>query len=510
MLTGLEEIVIGGGVTTTEVTFYDHRGLRIADTPGIRAGHCETHDAKAQDAIDVADLLVFVITNELFDDVLGTDFRRLCNEKGRAKELMIVINKSSSDPGDTKTKLASIATVLEPWEAEDFPIVFTAARSWFHSLDEDDEAERKELAVQSNRAGLVEGIDRFVVERGLYARITTPLQAMEAALQALLDELGPGTPLEKGLLLLMTQCKRLFQAGRRDFQKDARALLDDLHAKIVQHGNALADAVGGPQDKFDQLQEKTDSLCRKLVDQAVAGMLAAQERQQSELEEQLQELAKTPLGEKILQALQATTTSSAGVTGRPQAFAHETPWQFDAKTGKNLAKAAEKGLAFLAKSAVGDATKNGLKAVSGSSLHETVKTVGKFVGYKFEAWQAVRIADTIGKGAKFLGPVLAIASVGMQVLEDHRQSKLADSIRDAKRGVRKGFRDFAQQVATALERRLEEILRVSYDAPVAIIDEQLAAVRERNAQATGKAEAIRGLMKDIVDLRLQVGQKMTA
>ncbi len=50
--------------------------------------------------------------------------------------------------------------------------------------------------------------------------------------------------------------------------------------------------------------------------------------------------------------------------------------------------------------------------VVGSGLHQTVLGVGKFVGFKFKPWQAVGIAKNLGNAAKFLGPAMAIVSVG--------------------------------------------------------------------------------------------------
>src|SRR5690606_2944338 len=112
MLTGIEDIKIGAGVTTDVVTQYQYKSLNIWDTPGILAGECEQHDAKALEAMAKADLLVYVITNELFDDIVGAAFRDLCFKQGRAKEMMIVINKFERRSGANKIILESIAILV--------------------------------------------------------------------------------------------------------------------------------------------------------------------------------------------------------------------------------------------------------------------------------------------------------------------------------------------------------------------------------------------------------------
>jgi BMFP domain-containing protein YqiC len=72
--------------------------------------------------------------------------------------------------------------------------------------------------------------------------------------------------------------------------------------------------------------------------------------------------------------------------------------------------------------------------VAGSSLHQGVVAVGKFVGFKFKPWQAVGIAKNIGNAARFLGPALALVSVGIDVLqiqqEQQRERQMADVRRD--------------------------------------------------------------------------------
>ena len=58
-------IVSGLGVTTTETHCYNWNGLNVIDTPGICTGRYSDHDEKAQRAIANADMLVYVVTEDL-------------------------------------------------------------------------------------------------------------------------------------------------------------------------------------------------------------------------------------------------------------------------------------------------------------------------------------------------------------------------------------------------------------------------------------------------------------
>lgn len=505
MLTGIEHIKIGAGVTTGVVTQYQHKSLNIWDTPGILAGECEQHDAQALDAIAKADLLVYVITNELFDDVVGAAFRNLCFNQGRAKEMMIVINKFESDSADKETKIAGITQVLEPKIPEDFPIVFTDAQSFFDSLDEEDEQERQELLALSNAEGFTKAIDGFVAQRGLYARLTTPLQQLQITLESKIDELTISDPLQKGLVSLLTQNKRVFQANRRDLIKKVGADLDKLNGQIVEQGNRLADALGGEQEEFEKIQDSSTHECERLINSALEDLQVTVNECLSDLEAELVELANTPASLKINEALEAVKNfSPEAKQGKVGSVSKDDPLKLNSALSQSLTKSAEKGFSFLAKSAVGDASKTGLKSVSGSTLHNAIKEIGGFFGYKFKAWEAVKIADKIGKGAKFLGPAMAIFGVGMQMYDDYQQSEHAKEILKIKRDIRKNFKEYSDAVRKSIDAQLEKLLDTGFDLSIINIDEALQEIRSQAEGKSDSANALRAQLKDVIMLREEI------
>ncbi len=505
MLTGIEHIKIGAGVTTDVVTQYQHKSLNIWDTPGILAGECEQHDAQALEAIAKADLLVYVITNELFDDVVGAAFRNLCFNQGRAKEMMIVINKSESDSADKETKIAGITQVLEPKIPEDFPIVFTDAQSFFDSLDEEDEQERQELLALSNAEGFTKAIDGFVAQRGLYARLTTPLQQLQITLESKIDELTISDPLQKGLVSLLTQNKRVFQANRRDLIKKVGADLDKLNGQIIEQGNRLADALGGEQEEFEKTQDSSTYECERLINSALEDLQVTVNECLSDLEAELVELANTPASLRINEALEAAKNFDPETEqGKVGSVSKDDPLKLNSALSQSLTKSAEKGFSFLAKSAVGDASKTGLKSVSGSTLHNAIKEIGGFFGYKFKAWEAVKIADKIGKGAKFLGPAMAIFGLGMQMYDDYQQSEHAKEILKIKRDIRKNFKEYSDAVRKSIDVQLEKLLDTGFDLPITNIDEALHEIRSQAEGKSDSANALRAQLDEVINLREEI------
>ncbi len=85
-LTGREDIAIGAGITTEKSHTYDWDGLKVVDTPGVHTELRPDHDEVTYRAIADADLLVFVVTNEMFDSHLAsTSVRSLSRRTNRMR-----------------------------------------------------------------------------------------------------------------------------------------------------------------------------------------------------------------------------------------------------------------------------------------------------------------------------------------------------------------------------------------------------------------------------------------
>ena len=62
---------------------------------------------------------------------------------------------------------------------------------------------------------------------------------------------------------------------------------------------------------------------------------------------------------------------------------------------------------------------------AGTQGHQVVKEVGHLFGKKFRPWEAVKIADKIGKAAKIGGFVLQIGLAGYEVYRGEREARNA-------------------------------------------------------------------------------------
>ena len=102
-LTQRDEIIIDSDVCTDHATAYDWQGVRLIDTPGVRAGFVE-HDHLTEDQITKSDLLIFMITAELFGEIIGSYFRDLAFTKRRASAIDARGEQDGSRSGHSRGK----------------------------------------------------------------------------------------------------------------------------------------------------------------------------------------------------------------------------------------------------------------------------------------------------------------------------------------------------------------------------------------------------------------------
>lgn len=157
-LTQIPEIEVGSGVKTLKTQAYDWNGIKVIDTPGIHTVLHPDHDEITYEAIANADLLVYVVTQELFDDYIGHDFRHLLLDQEKAGEMILVVNKMEdigNTPENQKIKRDDLLRVTDPYTPDQLRTVFIDAESYIDSLSEEDEEVAEELRERSNYDGLV-------------------------------------------------------------------------------------------------------------------------------------------------------------------------------------------------------------------------------------------------------------------------------------------------------------------------------------------------------------------
>lgn len=245
MLTGDDSVATGAKITTEETHTYEWNGLEIVDTPGVHTSLRPDHDEISYKAIASADILVFVVTNELFDSYMADHFRRLAIDKDKAGEMILVVNKMDRAAGGNTTAQQDIIreglrSVLAPYTPEQLHLSFLDAQSYLDSVEEREEDPElaDELLERSGYAQFIETLDLFVAEKALSSKLTTDLYELDNLLDKAISDLTPGSEdadidaLEENL----KQQRRILIDARTRMQREVQDIFNDASAQIRELG----------------------------------------------------------------------------------------------------------------------------------------------------------------------------------------------------------------------------------------------------------------------------------
>lgn len=510
-LTGRADIPIDADVCTDTVTAYDWNGIQLLDTPGIHAGY-PSHDAITLAAMHRADLLVFVLTNELFDDVIGSHFRELAFAQKKAPEMMLVVNKMGQDPGTPEIKKRDIEKVTEPLSCEDFRTVFVDARTYLEALDTPDEEERAELLEIANLKALVEGLNVFVKERGLLGRLTAPLFAFRSSAQQALAYILTEVPEERAAIELLHRKKGIFLSSRARLVTNLRGLLVRLQADIIALGDKVAGSIElGKQEQevrkaHEEAQRQAEDRCRHFAEECRRSI----EHELQELERQLEALQNSVLARELQGEINAKL--SRGRLDSQQQFTARPEWQAGAGTIppewlarlRRISEVANDIGKYAARWATGpfaEGTRIGsMTTARGSQAHRVVYDVGKFFGVKFRPWGAVRVARGIGIVGRVLGVIGGVLAVFAQIKEDKELDRYRRELKDARDQIRTAYREMALAVEKEFWEQFDRFSQDFYGTEIAAVDDLMGEISTRRQGRNTEAETFAELARQVTTL----------
>lgn len=255
MLTKNEGIEVGAAITTQQYTPYVWNGMYIVDTPGIQTGIREDHDAITAEAIQKSDLIVFVITNELFNPTILRYFNKLAYDMGKGKQMILAINKMSRG-GEKKVLLADLQKVLaQPYNGntmlseDNFRPCFLDAQSYLDSLNISDAEIQEELYKISGYDGFVKTLNDFAEEKGLYGKLCSQIQRLQDCLNDIEAQLDCAEA--SGDQEAINELVYIMKGFKRDKMRELDNLYISAKQDIRNAGGQLASNLSLEVDKDD-------------------------------------------------------------------------------------------------------------------------------------------------------------------------------------------------------------------------------------------------------------------
>lgn len=477
VLTGRNDIAIGAGITTEYAHIYDWDGVKVVDTPGVHTELRPDHDETTYRAIADANLLVFVVTNELFDSHLAQHFRKLAIERDKAHEMMLVVNKmrrcaNGNSPEVQVVIREDLRKVLAPFSPEDLRTSFIDAEVALESKTESDEEVAQTLWRKSGIEPFIQELNDFIQEKGLSGRYTTALYSLEQVLQEALASESTGDKDVDALEELLLQRRRALLETQDRIPRAIESEIQRIGTQIRQEGRKVADLINGSADQKEvdrQLQAAQDQVQRH-TEQLEQSIQAVISKHIKDLDDRVGVIANSELAKELLPRL-THRIEDASITPETMSMLKKGS-DISSKLGEFLVRNS-----FASKAGtLGGLFK--LNQYSGTATHEAVKVIGDFFGKSFKPWEAVKWTRTIANVGRVLAVAGTVLTFILQIKEDADAAQLEKDLRESRSAVRSGFNDAAHVIEMHYDQATTKYVANTLTTEIESVDKQLAELRD--------------------------------
>ena len=490
-MTNNKNIKVSSNVETDITTAYEWSNVIIYDTPGLFAGVKESHDEEALQAINVSDIIVFCITSSLFDDLLIKDFVDLAYNKSYKNKMILVVNKMSQDEGEydelKKNYIVSLNKTLDEEGATlcDFPNVFIDAKDYREGVIENDE----ELVELSHFDELIDILNKQIINKGILGKIDTKYHIMYEFLQDVINE--DSSDIDKNIYDVYKKIIRAVRAQKRDSRNEIESYCIKLNSNIKKEANLLIDRIGLEdikEEDYKKLQKTVDGITKNTTESIEEYLESIQE----ELNETIGKILDSNQSRYIFEQLKSADFKHSNIDKIKDYSDFTEKYSGYSKTAKQLGEA-------VANNALKEGAKDFGKLVnsSGSNMHSIVLNVGHFFGKSFKPWEAVKIAQKIGKVAKFVGPIAVAAEAVAEVYEKVKDENTIKKIDGIKKEIFNNYSGYASDMVENIEIQYGKFEKEMFDETIStVIDKQDKLISDEQKEKE-KTKVLIGLQKII-------------
>lgn len=458
-LTGNRDIKIDANVATDVVSEYKWNNIVLMDTPGILAGKVEQHDQRTKDALKECDLIVYVLTSQLFDDVIFENFIDLAYTQKLNDKMLIAINKMSMEAGDFDTLrqnyLNSIHSIFKERGYEfNFEVVFIDAADYIEGCTEQDD----DFIQLSNFNSFISTLNSFVADKGLIKKqFDTPVRVLKGHVADIaVSQVDPN------LKIQAEHFSSRIRKSMRDMERSLALKLNQFESDSISDSMNVSSKIGEISEA--ELKNEVNGLSRQIEDRTTELLTDIEEMVNQNYSDLMSEMENFGSRESLLlfeKNLDARINSpSISLEERKNLEKQKTFLNYLSEGGAKIAQMS--GVNSL---------NGGISQAAGSQAHTMIYNVGKFFGHKFKPWEAVKTASTLGKVAKFGIPVVTtLASIGLDFYTKNKEEKRAKEIVVAKNQLNADLRSKIKSIRCEIEKNFNLSVITNYKDKLEEVD----------------------------------------
>lgn len=490
MLTGEDDIRIAADIATDKATSYQWKGVEITDTPGIDTRLRPEHDEISKRAIQEADMLLFVITNELFDENIAKDFKELAFTQNRKNAMLLVVNKmeranDGNSPEQQEIIKQDVARVTAPCTPDDFHIGFIDAKCYLDSLTENDEESRQYDRKESGYDAFTKQLDNFAHEKGLVAQLARPLHQCQSVLQELDDSYADVMNADfDGMQDAVEDTTMALD----DFRSQAKSKIGELNKTIVYAGKEIAGQVQYGYDS-EAVREQSEDVNKGLVEM----MNTCADEIQSIMNQ-----VNTSYQVNLPALRQDQLIKEASSDALPTKNLTIEPNHTFSKTYTQGSQVIQEGLQTLVKTAAKNADTAG-KAFQNQGMFSRIFNTTGYQVAKSNYMSAASRASTLQTLSDIAGPLLAAGAVYAQYRDNQEKQKAERELYQIREGIQRKYRELAKEVSARMENGVE-VLCKQYEGQLQAGKSDLERAVQKKDQAADNKALIRQYLDEINEL----------
>lgn len=487
-LTGNRDIKIDANVATDVVSEYKWNNIVLMDTPGILAGKVEQHDQRTKDALKECDLIVYVLTSQLFDDVIFENFIDLAYTQKLNDKMLIAINKMSMEAGDFDTLrqnyLNSIHSIFKERGYEfNFEVVFIDAADYIEGCTEQDD----DFIQLSNFNSFISTLNSFVADKGLIKKqFDTPVRVLKGHVADIaVSQVDPN------LKIQAEHFSSRIRKSMRDMERSLALKLNQFESDSISDSMNVSSKIGEISEA--ELKNEVNGLSRQIEDRTTELLTDIEEMVNQNYSDLMSEMENFGSRESLLlfeKNLDARINSpSISLEERKNLEKQKTFLNYLSEGGAKIAQMS--GVNSL---------NGGISQAAGSQAHTMIYNFGKFFGHKFKPWEAVKTASTLGKVAKFGIPVVTtLASIGLDFYTKNKEEKRAKEIVVAKNQLNADLRSKIKSIRCEIEKNFNLSVITNYKDKLEEVDRMKMEISNSMSKNENIKKALLELDAEYVD-----------
>ncbi len=449
-LTGNKDILIDANISTDKVTEYRWNNIVLMDTPGILAGKVEEHDERTKAALKECDLIFYVLTSQLFDDVIFNNFIDLAYNQHLADKMFIVVNKMNMEYGDyaqlVQNYTASLHNTFKErgYDFSAFPIAFIDANDYLEGVKDGDD----EFIQVSNFEKFINDLNSFVSSKGLIKKqFDTPVRVLQSyAKDIAISEV------DQNLAEFYRQFEQRLSISERELKRDVSNVLYSFETDAMTKVSALSSGIGSlGEAEWKVQQEELNRALQQSINTTSTKIEKVVEQNYADLLKEVEDFGHRDTLAKYISSIDAKLNS-------PNISIEERNNLNSQKRALDWLKSGATKIGDMAPGVNG--VFGGISNASGSQLHNIVLNVGHFFGKSFRPWEAVRWASNIAKVAKFGIPVVTAGiDIWMQLREEKKENERLQQIKESKNQFITGYQGELNKAKGQFEDYLNTVLK---------------------------------------------------